>query len=90
MNEKELLKKFGMTGEQIEADVRIIEDENADDELIEPIYYGSHLRNPEEEHMVTISLRLPESLLNKANSEAKKYHISRSEYLRRKLLGATR
>lgn len=85
MNEKQLLDRFGLTDAQIEDDVARLEDENADQGVIGPVYYDLHMRPHTNEKMVTISLRMPKSLVDKADKEANKYHISRSEYLRRQL-----
>lgn len=40
--DEELLARFGLTKEQVERDVTVMEDENADHGIIGPIYYGSH------------------------------------------------
>jgi hypothetical protein len=80
----ELLRKFGMSGEQVERDAGRVESETMDDGLTGRVYYGLHLSQSEEE-MATVSFRLPKSTLDRVTRDAERFHISRSEYLRRKL-----
>lgn len=85
MTEAELLRKFDLTDEQIEEDVERVEDENRDDGIIGPVHYGLHLLPPKEEHMVSMTVKLPKSQLDAITQTARRYHISRSEYVRRRL-----
>lgn len=88
MNEDELLKKFGMSRQDAEDDAALIEDETRDDGLIGPVYYGLHTRPEEGESMVSVTLRMPQQLLDRTDKAARRYHISRSEYVRRQLAHA--
>jgi len=88
MKEQEILDSFSLTREEVEEDADVLEDEQKSDDVIGPVTYGFHARDRADERMVTISLRLPQTLLDKANNAARRYHISRSEYLRRKLADA--
>ncbi|MCI1901417.1 MAG: ribbon-helix-helix protein, CopG family [Bifidobacteriaceae bacterium] len=85
--DKDLLTRFGMTTEQVESNSKKAESETAPDEMTGRVHYGLHLEDRDEE-MVSVSLRLPKSTLNKLNKEARRYHISRSEYMRRRLANA--
>lgn len=38
-----------------------------------------------DERMVSVTLRVPQSMLDELTAAAKSYHISRSDYVRRKL-----
>ena len=78
--DKELLEKFGMTEEQVSSDVERMESEDAGHGITGPIYYGLH--------MVTVTIKMPESQLEQVTAAAKRYHISRSEYIRRHLTNA--
>lgn len=40
------------------------------------------------EEMVSMTVKLPKSQLEKVTETARRYHISRSEYVRRQLAGA--
>ena len=51
------------------------------------MHYGLHLTEPDEQ-MVSVSVRMPKSTLDGLTAMARRYHISRSEYMRRKLAGA--
>lgn len=51
------------------------------------VHYGLHLTEPDEQ-MVSVSVRMPKSTLDGLTAMARRYHISRSEYMRRKLAGA--
>lgn len=88
MNEESLLRKFGMTSEQIDKDVEILEDENQDDGVIGPVYYGLHMASAQDEPLVSMTIKLPKAQLENITKASKSYHISRSEYVRRKLAGA--
>ncbi|OZG58913.1 CopG family transcriptional regulator [Bifidobacterium eulemuris] len=88
MNEAELLEMFGLTSEQVEQDARRVEDETQDDGIIGPVYYGLHMIQRNDEPVATLTVKMPASQLQKVTEAAKKYHISRSEYVRRKLVEA--
>lgn len=88
MNEESLLRKFGMTSEQIDKDVEILEDENQDDGVIGPVYYGLHMASAKDEPLVSMTIKLPKAQLESITKASKSYHISRIEYVRRKLAGA--
>lgn len=83
--DKELLAAFGMTEEQVERDAAIMEDENADHGIVGPVYYGSHLREEFDEPLTSMTVKLPKSQLDRITEAARRCHISRSEYVRRKL-----
>ena len=85
--DRKLLKQFDMTEEQVLADEAALEDEHTDLGLVGPVYYGLHLEKSEEE-TVTVSLRLPKTTAERLSRNAAKYHISRSEYMRRHLADA--
>lgn len=86
--ERELLESFGLTEEQIEADVKRLEDESQDDGIIGPIYYGLHMLPERDEELVSMTVKLPKSQFEAVTAAAERYHISRSEYVRRKLASA--
>lgn len=90
MNErdKQLLAMVGMTEEQAERNAEIAESETIPDGLVGPVYYGLHMLPQSEEEMVSMTIKLPKSQLDKVTATAKSYHISRSEYVRRQLAGA--
>ncbi|MCU9969830.1 plasmid mobilization protein [Mobiluncus mulieris] len=82
-----VLARFGMTaaGAQREADQ--VEDENADDGLTGVFYYGSPLdRLGKTEAKQAISVRFTPSEIVRITRQAEEFHISRSEYIRRKVL----
>lgn len=85
--DQELFARFGLSSEQVEHDVAAIESETISDELTGRVYYGLHL-TPRNQEMTTISLRLPQTDLDRLTAHAKQYHISRSEYIRRQLANA--
>lgn len=85
--DKELLERFGMTEKQVERNSARAESETEDDELTGRVYYGLHFDRSDEQ-MVSVSLRIPKSDLDRLSTEAKRYHISRSEYMRRQLARA--
>ena len=80
----EFLARFGLSDEQIERDARDAEDEKKPDPLTGEVYYGLHLAK-EEANPVTVSVRLPRATAARLTREARRYHISRSEYIRRRL-----
>ena len=82
--DRELLAQFGMTDEQVKRDARTAESATEPDGLTGRVYYGLHLDQPDEQ-MVSVSIRVPKSTLDDLTEAAKRYHISRSEYMRRKL-----
>lgn len=82
--DRALLAQFGMTEEQVEHDAAMAESETADYGLTGRVHYGLHLDHGDEQ-MVSVSLRLPKSDLDRITRQAEQYHISRSEYMRRKL-----
>jgi hypothetical protein len=86
--DRELLTKFGMTEEQVRDDVELMESETTDHGVTGPVYYGLHMLPQSEDEMVSMTIKLPKSQLEKVTSTAKRYHISRSEYVRRQLAGA--
>lgn len=85
--DEELLALVGMTTEQVERDAREAEDETIPDPLTGRVHYGLHLE-PADERMVTVSLRIPKSDLDRITAQARRYHLSRSEYMRRRLASA--
>lgn len=78
--DRELLAKFGMT----ERDEKMAESETEPDGLTGHVHYGLHLDQTDEE-MISVSIRVPKSTLDELTETARRYHISRSEYMRRKL-----
>lgn len=86
--DRDLLAKFGMSEEQVLADEMMAESETIPDDLTGRVYYGLHLEQPDDE-MVNVSIRVPKSTLDNLTAMAKRYHISRSEYMRRKLAAPT-
>ncbi|MCH4837670.1 ribbon-helix-helix protein, CopG family [Bifidobacterium pseudocatenulatum] len=85
--DRALLELVGMTPEQAEREARMAEDESVPDPLTGRVWYGLHLE-PNDERMVTVSLRLPKSEADRLSAKARSYHISRSEYMRRRLVDA--
>jgi aromatic ring-opening dioxygenase catalytic subunit (LigB family) len=86
--DKELLAQFGMSEKQVEQDAVRMEDENADHGITGPVYYGLHMLPKQDERMVSVTIKMPESQLKRVTEAAKRYHISRSEYVRRQLSNA--
>ena len=84
MNEKELLNHFHLTEEWVENDVERLEDETQDDNLIAPVYYGHHFDHDKDEQ-VLVTVKMSKSLRDSLDKFAHQYHLSRSEYMRRKL-----
>lgn len=68
----------------MERDEKMAESETAPDGLTGHVHYGLHLDQPDEE-MISVSIRVPKSTLDELTETARRYHISRSEYMRRKL-----
>lgn len=87
--DRELLRLIGMSEEQVLADERMAESETIPDDLTGRIHYGLHLEKTDEQ-MVNVSIRVPRSTLDELTAEARRYHISRSEYMRRKLTAPAR
>lgn len=85
MREEDLLKQFGVTSRELDDDAASAEAEAADDRLVSPVYCGFHLKPEAEENMVPVTLRMPRQLLQETDRAAARYHISRSEYVRRQL-----
>lgn len=88
IREEDLLKQFGVTSHELDQDAAAVEDETVDDALVSPVYYGFHLKPEAEENMVSVTLRMPRQLLQETDRAAARYHISRSEYVRRQLARA--
>lgn len=87
-SDEEVVSRFGMTLDEVESEAKQVEDENVDDGLTEVFYYGSPLdRLKDDEPMRNISVRFSVSEINAIGELAKKFHVSRSEYIRRKVLG---
>lgn len=82
--DRQLLAMIGMNEEQVLADEKMAESETVPDDLTGRVHYGLHLAESDEQ-MVSVSIRVPKSTLDELTAEAKRYHISRSEYMRRKL-----
>lgn len=82
-----LLARVGLTLEDAELDAQRVEDETQDDDLMGVYYPGFHLdQDTRSELMTAISVRIPQSTLNTINRRAKQFNLTRSEYIRRKLL----
>lgn len=45
VREEDLLKQFDVTSREIDDDAVMVEDETVDDELVSPVYHGSHLKS---------------------------------------------
>ena len=82
--DRELLARFGMTEEQVRNDVERMEDEDADHGITGPV----HMLPRHKERMISVTIKMPESQLERITAAAKRYHISRSEYMRRQLTNA--
>lgn len=82
--DRKLLMQLGMTEEQVERDAARVESETESDNLTGRVYYGLHLE-PNHEDKVTVSLRIPRATLKRLDAQAKRYHLNRSEYIRRRL-----
>lgn len=85
--EAEAMAFVGLTAEQSERDAERAEDETCPDPLTGRVYYGLHL-DTGDEPLVSMSVRLPKSMADRLTAQAKRYHISRSEYIRRRLVDA--
>lgn len=82
-----VLARFGMTVEQAEGEARVVEDETIDDKLTGVFYYGSPVdRLAKNEPKQAISVRFTPSELARIKHQAEQFHLSRSEYIRRKVL----
>ncbi|PLS29897.1 CopG family transcriptional regulator [Bifidobacterium margollesii] len=86
--DRQLLRRFGMTEEQVEADAERMESETADHGITGPVYHGLHMMPDHGERMVSVTVKMPASQLERITASAKRYHISRSEYMRRRLADA--
>ena len=86
--DRELLALFGMSEEQVREDVERMESETADHGITGPVHYALHMLPQSDEQMVSMTVKLPKSQLDAVTATAKRYHISRSEYVRRQLVGA--
>ncbi len=86
--DKKLLAMFGMSEDQVRYDVTRMESEEADHGITGPVHYGLHMLPENSEEMVSMTIKLPKSQLEAVTAAAKRYHISRSEYVRRQLAGA--
>jgi hypothetical protein len=86
--DRQLLAMVGLTEEQVREDERRMESETADHGIVGPVHYGLHMLPQSDEEMVSMTVKLPKSQLEKVTATAKRYHISRSEYVRRQLAGA--
>ena len=86
--DRELLAMVGMTEEQAESNAKIAESETESDGLVGPVYYGLHMLPQSDEQMVSMTVKMPKSQLDAVTEKARRYHISRSEYVRRQLAGA--
>lgn len=45
VREEDLLKQFDVTSRELDDDAVMVEDETVDDELVSPVYHGSHLKS---------------------------------------------
>lgn len=69
-------------------DVERMESETAGHGITGPVHYALHMLPEHGEEMVSMTVKLPKSQLEKVTETARRYHISRSEYVRRQLAGA--
>lgn len=69
-----------MGEEQVLADERMAEPETDPDNLTGRVHYGLHLAL-QDERMASVSIRVPRSTLDELTAEARRRHISRSEYM---------
>lgn len=82
-----VLARFGMTVADVEREAHEVEDEAVDDNLTGVFYYGSPAdRLTSSEPRQAISVRFTPSEIARINHLAKQNHVSRSEYIRRKVL----
>lgn len=79
---------FGMGEDQVRDDVERMESETAGHGITGPVHYALHMLPEHGEEMVSMTVKLPKSQLEKVTETARRYHISRSEYVRRQLAGA--
>ena len=87
-SEARILARFGFTPEQIDADVDTLEDESKSDNLTTVYYYGSPLDRVRShaQPMQNVSVRLSKSEIDYITQQAKKLNLTRSEFMRRKIL----
>lgn len=62
------------------ANERMAEPETSPDDLTGCGHYGLHLAL-QDERMASVSIRVPRSILDELTAEARRCHISRSEYM---------
>ena len=86
--DRELLAMFGMGEDRVRDDVERMESETAGHGITGPVHYALHMLPEHGEEMVSMTVKLPKSQLEKVTETARRYHISRSEYVRRQLAGA--
>lgn len=72
MNDQEILHKYGLSDEWVEKDSARVEDETQSDNLTGVYYYGLPAEHRENDELVTLSVRIPHSLMEAATREAKK------------------
>ncbi|OTA26516.1 hypothetical protein B9G54_04830 [Alloscardovia macacae] len=82
--DEQILAAAGLSLEEIERQAAIVESEDMDDELT-GVFYTHYHAQPSPQSMTTISLRLPESLVESITDTAHRLNLTRSEYIRRKL-----
>lgn len=83
MTDKQMLALVGMTPKQADKIADSAEDETQPDNIVR-VYHGFHLAD-QDKPTKTISVRLSQDLLTMLTQKAKRYGISRNEYIRRKL-----
>ena len=88
--DRELLAMFGMGEDQVRDDVERMESETAGHGITGPVHYALHMLPEHGEEMVSMTVKLPKSQLEKVTETARRYHISRSEYVRRQTAAARR
>ena len=86
--DRQLLAMVGMTEEQAERNATIAESETIPDGIVGPVYYGLHMLPKSDEPMKSMTVKLPASQYERVTAAAKRYHISRSEFVRRRLADA--
>lgn len=83
MTDEQMLALVGMTPGQVDRIADAAEDESQPDNIVH-VYHGFHLAD-EDKPTKTITVRLSEDLLAMLTKQARRYGISRNEYIRRKL-----
>ncbi|MDO4664967.1 MAG: hypothetical protein Q4A71_01970 [Actinomycetaceae bacterium] len=83
MKDKELLERFNLTEQYVDAVAESVEDENMSDDIQGALIWSPQRLSNDE--LTTISVRMPTSLAQKLSRDATKYGLTRSEYIRRKL-----